>query len=501
MPSERSLGRGRSQRRAAQRLVLISMLIGVAISEPQVSGADEAKGTAPSATALSVLIFEGPTPEWSRRVRGQLSDLHVILRTAPRPWRSTPDLQALRELSQRKGVGVIAWIDTRADPESGEAGSRVTLWFATTERLYTRVVADSWKELSPADRSGALELAALSVRSAVRSLLLDPAPPADSPTAPEFDRAAPSRRPDAPGVAPATRPEAPATSEPPPTPRPEAPARPQEAPSTPPSPASTRDAPAAKQPDRPATRPETSRRTRETDASLRETNPGADPILTPAAPQATTRDADLEPIEPPAPLGPRPKAIIVPDTASEGDLGSAFANVDWDLEAGVAWHYVGLTDLGATALVAGLGARLGRWGLTALGQLGLPAESRVGPARFDVQRHALLLEGHYRLGSFGPITVAPLAQAGVAFLHRSAAAGDGETLPTPEAKSRSFCVGAGARAELRLSEWFALSVRGTANWQSSAPKYEVRRLDGETVWSEGAWSLQPGFDLTGKLSF
>ncbi|HKO93802.1 MAG TPA: hypothetical protein VJU61_21760, partial [Polyangiaceae bacterium] len=58
---------------------------------------------------------------------------------------------------------------------AGGERTEVAIWFSESHLLYLRVLAEDWRQLSANDRSGALELAALSVRSAVRALTLDPA--------------------------------------------------------------------------------------------------------------------------------------------------------------------------------------------------------------------------------------------------------------------------------------------------------------------------------------
>lgn len=136
---------------------------------------------APSRAApIGVLIFEDPSTDWGRRVHGQLSDLPASaeIRAAPTLTASfdagrAPPAAAGRAASAT-GPALTAWLTTGSDPAAHEGeGTFIAIWFAGAEKPYTRRIAGNWGTLSAGDRSAALELAALSVRSAVRSLLLD----------------------------------------------------------------------------------------------------------------------------------------------------------------------------------------------------------------------------------------------------------------------------------------------------------------------------------------
>jgi hypothetical protein len=50
----------------------------------------------------------------------------------------------------------------------------VLVWVAETEQMYARRLGVGWQDLNADDRSGALEIGALTLRSAVRSLLMKP---------------------------------------------------------------------------------------------------------------------------------------------------------------------------------------------------------------------------------------------------------------------------------------------------------------------------------------
>jgi hypothetical protein len=126
---------------------------------------------------IGVLIYADPATDWGRRVLGQLSDLPAIaeIRQAPLlAGRPLPDGAAPAHAAQISGQALTAWLATGADPTSREGeGTFIAIWLAGAAKPYTRRIAADWTALSAGDRSAALEVAALSVRSAVRSLLLD----------------------------------------------------------------------------------------------------------------------------------------------------------------------------------------------------------------------------------------------------------------------------------------------------------------------------------------
>jgi hypothetical protein len=126
-------------------------------------------------TPVDVLILLGSATGWAARVRGQLSDLPVRARSEALP---ASEQAAFRSsaFARRQAADVTVWLATDGDPAAPErGGAYVAVWLADAQDLYTRLIAADWRALSAADRSAALELAALSVRSSVRSLLLDAA--------------------------------------------------------------------------------------------------------------------------------------------------------------------------------------------------------------------------------------------------------------------------------------------------------------------------------------
>lgn len=414
-----------------------------------------------------ILILEGPSADWTRRVHGQLSDLPAVLRITASSARPESDPGAMRALARRYKATLVVWIvPALGGPEGGRGVTAVAIWFASSERLYTRPVAGAWSELSSADQSGALELAALSVRSAVRSLLLDSAPPT---------AAAGAARVGATDSVPSTL----GTSSP--------------------------DRQRETSPDASAADPISSARPSDvrTSASERRAAQAAIAALPPDEAALAAAGPPLpEPI-PPAPsiTARRAAPTIVEDATNPALEDSAPLDLHWGGEVGLAWQFYGLGAVGSMALQAGLGAGSGAWVLSAFGQFGLPTESRVGPARFDVQRHAVLGEARYAAWTFDAITVAPLARLGLVVLHRSPATANTQVEPLPAANHLALAAGLGFSLEYQLSAWLGVSIRSIVSWQSSSPAFAVREAAGATVSSDSPWRLQPSLDATGKFSW
>jgi len=168
----------------APLLVLSSLAAGTARAR------DTRVEAAPSPRArIGVLIFEDPSTDWGRRVQGQLSDLPASAEIQPAPTLAGHSVAALplpavaARAAKASSRALTAWLATGSDPASHEGGGTfIAIWFAGAAKPYTRRIGADWETLSAGDRSAALELAALSVRSAVRSLLLDPAAENAAPT-------------------------------------------------------------------------------------------------------------------------------------------------------------------------------------------------------------------------------------------------------------------------------------------------------------------------------
>jgi hypothetical protein len=131
----------------------------------------------------------------------------------------------------------------------------------------------------------------------------------------------------------------------------------------------------------------------------------------------------------------------------------------------------------------------------AFGRWGLPASARVGPADFELRRHALGLESELLAWTTGNWSLRPLLRGAVLFLRRDIAAARADILPAAPARQRTLLVGAGSRLAYRLSPFFGLSLRAVLNWQSSTRTYSVIEPTGETVSSDAAWPVQPSLEM------
>jgi hypothetical protein len=338
------------------------------------------------AQPIHVLILEDVTRGWSARVQGQLSDLPAVVEAGTLGPEPEPELGSIRAVARQRHAALVAWIDAGAAAEhaSRPDASYVAIWLAESGLLYRRLLTADWSHLSLADRSGALELAALSVRSAVRSLILD------------IDVAAPT-------VA--------------------------------------------------------------------------------AVEQAGEATADTGPAS--EVVSPRPAAL----------------DVSFGAELGLAWQFYSPAPLGMAGLQLGARLRSGAWGWEALGQLGLPASARVGPAEFELRRDVLALECQYLVWARNAWSFSPLLRAGLVSISREAASERADISPSPASHDLSLLAAAGGLFDYRLSELFGLSVRGLLGWQSWAPTYRVVLDSGETASQATAWALQPAVEVGGNLSW
>jgi hypothetical protein len=147
-----------------------------AFAPPAAAESTDASGSEAHQPKVDVLILVGPATDWAARVRGQLSDLPVRTRSGDLPV-GDGDAARASGFARQQSAEVTVWLATDGDPAAREphGGAFVAIWLSSSQELYTRRIAADWQRLSAADRSAALEIAALSVRSAVRSLLLDAA--------------------------------------------------------------------------------------------------------------------------------------------------------------------------------------------------------------------------------------------------------------------------------------------------------------------------------------
>jgi len=388
-----------------------------------------------------VLIVQGQARDWVRRVQGQLSDLPASIEAvaaAPAQHHvalSRDELRARLEwLAAQRDAALVASI-VQLDSPMGER-TVVAIWFSGSELFYTRVLAADWEHLSAADRSGALELAALSVRSAVRALTLDPEeieafvePTQESPAA---AGAAILERSD-------LQPPAAATS--------------------------AEDLAIAK-------------------GSVAAA--AADPLVDPSV---VVRSV-VEPSSARVHDG-------VADTASGSDT-SAPLELRWNTELGMVGSMQGEPALGSVALQAGLGFASGAWGLSVLGQLGIPTTSSLGLAQVELQRYALLAELGYSGWSAGDWQFGPLLRGGVTLTERQTHSDSPALLASDSAWQGSLLLGGGWSSEYRWSERLGFFLRAVLDWQVSPATYTVSSTTDEPVVSAEAWAVQPSVALGGN---
>lgn len=142
---------------------------------------DGAATTLTSERSIRVLLLLRGEVDWVARVRGQLDDVDasVSVSSAPPGGSFESQLETARRLGTEHDAHVVAWIAFELEPPEGSApeerapGAYVLVWSASTGQHYARRLGEPWNQLSPPDQSAALEIGALTVRSAVRSLAID----------------------------------------------------------------------------------------------------------------------------------------------------------------------------------------------------------------------------------------------------------------------------------------------------------------------------------------
>lgn len=153
------------------------------------SAAHEPESAAPSQQEVRVLLVSPFAAQWRTRAWGQLSDLPVALDSEHRAAGSDePSQQTLASLGRARAVDVVAWLSIDAPPAGAlrtapDAVTRVLIYETSEQRLHERQVASAWSGLDADDRSAALEVAALTLRSVLRARLVEaaPAPPEPEP--------------------------------------------------------------------------------------------------------------------------------------------------------------------------------------------------------------------------------------------------------------------------------------------------------------------------------
>jgi len=186
--------------------LLLGVLLGC-VSPGLVRGASAEGERRPIATTaqgaalaprVRVLVIDS-VPEFGARVRGQLSDLDVLLQIdAPAASPPRGELaSSLAEMAARRAADVIAWLgEAPGDAAAGvPTGIAVHMWIAGRDRVYSRRIGRALSSTPAprqasdenhagalgdrplldigAEQSATLETAALFLRGAVRSVLFD----------------------------------------------------------------------------------------------------------------------------------------------------------------------------------------------------------------------------------------------------------------------------------------------------------------------------------------
>lgn len=411
-------------------------------------------------------MLEGPTPEWIRRVRGQVSDLPVAISTLALVVEGQPEPELARQLgplAEHRDAALVAWLIT----DRNELGStRVAIWFARSGRFFSRALAGPWQRLSASDRSGVLEIGALTVRSAVRSLLLDPT--LRSPESEPFRdvepaaTAAPSV-----GAASAAGDSTTATT-----------------PAAPTAPSTTNPAPAA--PSQPPSAAVASTIGNEAARTAVVTDPSGgsapgDSVLPQDRPIVVTRE----------------RREVTTDQPSEEATGSSVAlALDWNAELGVVGQLPGPPGYGSFGPQLGLHARHGAWGGAILGQLGVPVRSQLGRSEVQVMQHALLGEGQYLRWNTGMWSFGPLARIGVSVSRRETVTSDPRLRDSGAKWLSSLRLGLGWATELRWSEHFGAALRGVLHWDPMRHPYALVNPDEVVLARAVPWAVQPSLELS-----
>ncbi|MEO8177968.1 MAG: hypothetical protein ABI895_03955 [Deltaproteobacteria bacterium] len=493
LPEPRALAPARS-RRAEGRLskaLLASVWNGLLLLSlllPVLPGVARAQAPDP----LRILVLAGPTPEWLRRVRGQLSDLPVSIATLALAVEGQPEPELARQLgplAEHRDAVLVAWLITDQGARRAVAGdavsvvsTRVGIWFARSGRFFSRPLGGAWTRLSASDRSGVLELAALSVRSAVRSLLLDPLQPEP------FRDLEPAR------PAPSTAtPNAATTSGAAP-------------PSTAPPTAATAATPSAVTPEASSS---TATATANAEAATRAAAAEQSATEHSAAEQSATEQSGVGVgSAPPDAIPPQDGPIVTSPGAAEvatdpASSASAAASglaldLHWSVELGAVGQIPGPPAYGALGLEAGVRAQRGAWGALLLGQLGMPLRSKLGPTQIEVLQHALLAEGQYLRWNTGPWSFGPLARAGVRWARRETVESDPGLDASAVKWHRALRLGLGWTTELRWGTRFGATLRGVLHWDPARPSYAVFTTEGDPVSRAEPWAVQPSLEIGGN---
>jgi hypothetical protein len=216
---------------ACRRLALLLGVLGAHLSaDGRAALAQSPEQPAPAASTAPVrlLVLES-VPEFSARVRGQVSDLDLTLAVeATSPLSSQAEVEALvAARAAQRAADVVAWLGELPGKSPADArNTMVYVWIAGHDRVHARRVGPRANAASsesaprpdnapsllpnigaaaPGERSATLEAAALVVRSAVRAVRFEREGAAAEPS---LDEPAPTPAPPAPAPARPTRLEA-----------------------------------------------------------------------------------------------------------------------------------------------------------------------------------------------------------------------------------------------------------------------------------------------------
>ena len=465
-------------------MLLLSLLFGL------LPGVARAQAPDP----VRILVLAGPTPEWLRRVRGQLSDLPVSIATLALTLEGQPEPELIRQLgplAEHRDAVLVAWLITDHGARRAGTGNvvrapstRVGIWFARSGRFFSRPLGGPWTRLSVSDRSGVLELAALSVRSAVRSLLLDPTQPEPfrdlEPLRPAPSTAPPNAATTSSGAPPSTAPSA-ATAVTPSAVTPKASAS-----------AATATA-SAEAATRAATAEQVAAQQAAAEQSAAELS-AAEQSREGSAPPDATRPQDG-----PIVTSPGAAEVATDPTSSASPAASGLAlDLHWSAELGAVGQMPGPPAYGALGLEAGVRAQSGAWGALLLGQLGMPLRSQLGPTEIELLQHALLAEGQYLRWNTGLWSFGPLARVGVRWARRETVDGDPGLDASAVKWHRALRLGLGWTTELRWGTRFGATLRGVVHWDPARPSYAVFSTEGDPIRRAQPWAVQPSLEIAGN---
>jgi hypothetical protein len=413
---------------------LLGVLLGCII--PCLGRTASAQGERPRAEAsaeasrVRLLVLES-FPEFGARVRGQLSDLDVLLEidgAVPNAPRAELDAR-LAELAARRGADVVAWLGAApADAGSSQSDSiAVHIWIAGRGPVYSRRIGpaalpraaarradenhSSVLETRPTldlgdEQSATLETAALFVRGAVRSVL--------------FERAG-ARAELASEAAPAIEPP-PAVSS--------------------------------------AAMPEPA-------GSAASASPGG-------SPDAVLQDTDRDP------------------AGASSALSTPLA---WATHAGLDWTYAGLSRSGSWSIDAGFGLRLGRWNVGVDGSVAFPEIVHHENVELSLRRQTLLAEIGWEVLRLPSFALRPTVQAGAARFSRSSSSSAASRAPTAERFSWSPLVALRLGAEYEITRALRLSSSAGLGWVSQVPRYVLEVLPARRIAPLEAWHWQPNVGI------